>query len=418
MRAPLSSNVIVLVLATAAVVLVGLTIWIVVPAPTYTLLTLGVGAPELSPWLAALSALVGVLAARLCWGSTTGRVAAVCAGVAFLLSAWPLVRIPSTLRRFDEEWIRAFGAEAAAGPLDGSVRPPIVARDLVMGIAVHPVRVTRGIPFGSGGDGRLTLDVYAPSSGSARVPAAVVVQLYGGAWQRGEPGDDPTLATYLASRGYVVVALDYRHAPGARWPAQAEDLRAGLRWVETHVAASGGDPGRIVLLGRSAGAQLALTVAYADRNEAIRGVVSFYGPVDLVEGWRTPPWPDPIGVRAVLEAYLGGPPGDRLERYREASPISLVSPTAPPTLLIHGTRDHIVEARFVRSLHARLRAAGVAAALLELPWAEHAFDAVPNGISAQIALHYTERFLLTTLGGPFRRSAEQHDAPWDHGHAD
>jgi acetyl esterase/lipase len=57
-----------------------------------------------------------------------------------------------------------------------------------------------------------------------------------------------------------------------------------------------------------------------------------------------------------------------------------------------------VEARFGRDLHERLRAAGATSVLLEIPWAEHAFDAVPHGLSGQLALYYTERFLARTLG--------------------
>ena len=109
--------------------------------------------------------------------------------------------------------------------------------------------------------------------------------------------------------------------------------------------------------------------------------------------WREPPRPDPLGVRNVLEAYLGGTPADVPDAYHAASPIHHVSRSAPPTLLIYGARDHIVEARFGRALHERLRAAGATSVLLELPWSEHAFDLVPFGMGRRISLHYTERFL-------------------------
>ena len=74
-----------------------------------------------------------------------------------------------------------------------------------------------------------------------------------------------------------------------------------------------------------------------------------------------------------------------------------------PTLLIYGTRDHIVEARFGRMLHERLLATGTTSVLLEIPWAEHAFDAVANGPSAQIALYYTERFLAWAVASPLNK---------------
>jgi acetyl esterase/lipase len=77
--------------------------------------------------------------------------------------------------------------------------------------------------------------------------------------------------------------------------------------------------------------------------------------------------------------------------------VTYVTRQVPPTLLIYGSRDHVVEARFGRELHDRVREAGAASVLLEIPWADHAFDAIPNGLSAQIALYYTERFLAWAL---------------------
>ena len=69
----------------------------------------------------------------------------------------------------------------------------------------------------------------------------------------------------------------------------------------------------------------------------------------------------------------------------------------PPSLLDNVARDHIEAPRFGRELDGRLREAGGRSVLLEIPWAEHAFDAVPNGVSGQIALYYTERFLAWAL---------------------
>ena len=168
--------------------------------------------------------------------------------------------------------------------------------------------------------------------------------------------------------------------------------------MQAHAAEFDGDATRIAIVGRSAGAQLALVAAYERPDPAIRAVISYYGPVDLEEGWRNPPRPDPIDTRSLSEAYLGGTPDTVPDRYRAASPATYVSRDAPPTLLLYGSRDHVVEARFGRDLHAKLGAAGAVSVLLEIPWAEHAFDVVSNGISGQLSLHYAERFLAATLG--------------------
>jgi acetyl esterase/lipase len=65
---------------------------------------------------------------------------------------------------------------------------------------------------------------------------------------------------------------------------------------------------------------------------------------------------------------------------------------------VFGRRDNIVEARYGRRLRDALMASGNQVAYLEIPWAEHAFDELFNGPSAQLALYYTERFLAAVTG--------------------
>jgi acetyl esterase/lipase len=275
------------------------------------------------------------------------------------------------------------------------MRPfPIVPADLFRGIDFGETRVVRGIPFAAPGGQPLTLDIYRPLA-DGRFP--VIVQIYGGAWQRGAPADNSEFARYLAMRGYAVFAIDYRHAPRWTWPSQIEDVRAALVWVTAHAAEYGADPSRMALIGRSAGAQLALLAAYETGAPTVRAAVSFYGPVDLAEGYRHPPRPDPLDVRAIEETLLSGTPDSAPVRYREASPVTYVNRQLPPTLLLYGSRDHVVEARFGRMLDDRLRATGTTSVLLEIPWAEHAFDLIPSGLSSQIALYYVERFLAWAL---------------------
>ena len=273
----------------------------------------------------------------------------------------------------------------------------IVFVDLFRGVDVGDARVTRGIVFAAPAGVRLMLDIYRPVD-AGRYPA--VVQIYGGAWQRGAPGDDAAFATYLAARGFVVFAIDYRHAPEWQWPAQIVDVRSALGWIHEHGAEYEADASRLALLGRSSGAQLAMVAAYGPAAVPIRAVVSYYGPVDLTDGYRRPPRPDPLDARSLEETLLGGTPDQVPDRYREASPISYVTRRLPPSLLIYGGRDHVVLPRFGAMLDDRLRAAGATSVFLEIPWAEHAFDAIPNGPSAQLALYYTEQFLAWALDRP------------------
>lgn len=381
-------------LVPAAVVLIALAPWAIVPAPTTRLLVPGVGVPELSPALLPLAVIVAVFAAVLTQGRTRVVLVVALAGSAVLF-ALPLVRLPGTIRDFDAR-LAAVGITAPPDAV-GRMRPaPFVWRDLQRGIDLGDARITRGVVVANADDETLTADVYAPPSGTGH---PVVVQIYGGAWSRGDPDNDADFAQYLAARGHVVVAIDYRHAPRWTWPAQRDDVTTALAWVRDHVHEFGGDARRLVLLGRSAGAQLALVAAYTPGPLPVAGVVALYSPTNLAEGWRTPPSPDPLGVRGALEKYLGGTPDEQPDRYREASPVTHVSRDVPPTLLLNGGRDHAVEARFGRELDARLRAAGATSVYLELPWSEHAFDLPPRGLGLQISWYYAERFIAWALAG-------------------
>ena len=385
-----------------ALILVFLAAWIVLPAPNRPLLALSVGAPEVSAWLLVGALIVAGLAFAIDGPATTGpylrNLTILCAVLAAVLAVTPLARLPSTTRRFDATMRTSLGDDfLSAIPADYRARmrgAPVAALDLFRGIEIGDARVTRGIPLATPEGVPLTVDVYRPAA-SGRYPA--VVQIYGGAWQRGAPGDDATFATYLAARGFVVFAIDYRHAPEWQWPAQIEDVRAALVWIRAHGGEHDADPSRMALIGRSAGAQLAMVAAYEAGAPPISAVVSYYGPVDLVDGYRNPPRPDPIDVRSIEEVFLGGTPDGQPGRYREASPMTYVGSRLPPSLLIYGSRDHVVLPRFGAMLDQRLRAAGATSVFLEIPWAEHAFDAISNGPSGQLSLYYTEQFLAWAL---------------------
>ncbi len=347
------------VLALAAVVFF-VAMWLIVPAPTMTLLPLAVGGPEISPLLLVPALLVTFLAWR-----TRGRtrlVALALSTASVILFAIPMAQYPRDV--------------------------PFSITTLLAGVDMGQSRLTQRVPFAAPGGIQLTADIYQPTSHG---PHPVIVQIYGGAWQRGLPGNDAVLAARIASRGYVVVAIDYRHAPEWKWPAQLDDVQAALGWVRSHAAEYGGDASKLALFGRSAGAQLAVVAGL--RDPGVSAIISFYGPVNLTNGWRYPPRPDPIGSRAVLEAFIGGTPDQMPDRYREASPITYVSSKAPRTLLIYGSRDHIVQPQYGRNLHAALTSAGATSEFVEIPWGDHAFDALPAGLSGQVALFYTERFL-------------------------
>jgi acetyl esterase/lipase len=373
-------------------------IWIVLPPVLPWMLYPAVAMPELSAYVLGIAVVVATAVARHLRVSRAARLALVLSSASAALAIVPLAQAAYAAPRLEQVMRDAFGASMMDDPgrpgSAGMRTRPIVVADLFRGIDAGEERVTRGIEFASPGGVPLHLDVHAPVAPGS-YPA--IVQIYGGSWQRGEPGDNATFSRYFAARGFVVFAIDYRHAPRWRWPAQIEDVRTALAWIRSHGPEYGADVSRVALVGRSAGAHLALLAAYMPGNPHVSGVVSYYGPTDLAAGYRSPPRPDPIDVRTLIATLLGGTPDTVPDLYRDASPITYAPHPQPPTLLLYGGRDHIVSPQFGASLHDRLRATGTPVALLALPWAEHAFDAVAFGPGAQLALFHTERFLAWAL---------------------
>ena len=244
-------------------------------------------------------------------------------------------------------------------------------------------------------DQRLRLDYYQPPKASRPSPCVIVI--HGGSWRSGDSKQLAPLNPYLAARGYAVAAINYRLAPASRFPAARDDVIAAFNYLKSNADSLHLDPQRFVLLGRSAGGELALLVAYTQNDPAIRGVISFYGPTDMYWSYANPGNPLVIDTHDILHAYLGGSPKDVPENYDAASPIQFIDTSTPPTLLIHGNRDELVSVRQSERLAERLAQAGAPHFLLHLPWATHAGDFNFSGPFGQISTYATERFLVAVM---------------------
>jgi acetyl esterase/lipase len=227
----------------------------------------------------------------------------------------------------------------------------------------------------------------------------VVLVVHGGSWQYGDSRQLPEVNHYLAQRGYAVAAVNYRKAPVDPFPSACADVTAAIDYLKAHAEALNLNSQQFVLLGRSAGGQIALVVAYSTHDPAIRGVVSLYAPTDLVWSWEHPGNPRVIDGRKLLRDYLGGAPHERADAYRAASPLQLAHPLAPPTLLLHGGRDELVWLRQSERLAERLTEAEVNHLLVRLDWADHGFDVNLWGPAGQIYLYVLERFLAAVTRG-------------------
>lgn len=375
-----------------------LSLWVVVPAPNFALLPLGVGAPEISPWLVVVNAIAFLLVYLKRSKDWLYLVALGLSVVGLILSSLPLVQLPATMTRFTTEMQTHLGTNWDKPPveLQAKLRPqPFVLADVFRGISPGKFRAQTGIVFATPDETSLTLNAYHPEKVGKH---PTLIMIYGGAWRTGSPNDNEAFSHYLAAQGYTVITVSYRHAPQFRYPSQLLDVQAAIAYIQQHADELEVDVDRVAIMGRSAGAHLAMLAAYQSSPFLIRAVVNYYGPVDLTRGYNEPPFPDPIDTHQVLRDFLGGTPTDLPDLYRQASPLTYVVRSLPPTLLIYGDRDHLVQSKFGKALYDQLQQTGTTAVWLNIPWAEHAFDAVFNGVSNQLALYYTERFLAWALG--------------------
>jgi acetyl esterase/lipase len=244
--------------------------------------------------------------------------------------------------------------------------------------------------------GDLALDFYRAVG---HPNAACVLVVHGGGWNSGDRKQLDGLNHWLAHRGYAVAAISYRLAPRYTWPAPRDDVLAALSFLKSRARLLGIDPTRLVLLGRSAGGQIAEAVAYTANDPAIRGLVGLYSPADMHFAWDFGREDDVLNSLQLLRDFLGGTPTTVPAAYDSASPYLHVRPGLPPTLLIHGQLDTLVWHRQSERLAARLTEAHVPHVFVSLPWATHAFEYNLSGPGGQLTTYALERFLARTVGG-------------------
>jgi len=116
-------------------------------------------------------------------------------------------------------------------------------------------RIDRDLTYGD--HPRHRLDVHTSDAPAASAP--VLVFVHGGGFVGGDkhlPGTPryDLVGAWAVRHGWIGVTMTYRLAPEHQWPAGAQDVAAAVAWIRDNIAGYGGDPGRIVVAGNSAGA--------------------------------------------------------------------------------------------------------------------------------------------------------------------
>ena len=192
--------------------------------------------------------------------------------------------------------------------------------------------------------------------------------IHGGGWRGGNCKVHVPQILEFAKRGYVSATIQYRLVPAARWPAQIEDVKCGVRYLRANADKYHIDPERIGAVGFSAGAHLSMLLGTMDKQDGLEGsggnadqsskvqaVVAFFGPTDLAAK------DFPANVNGMIYDFLGGNARREAGRAsRPRRPITYVDKADAPTLIYHGTKDVLVPYNQAFLMTDKLTAAGSA----------------------------------------------------------
>lgn len=208
------------------------------------------------------------------------------------------------------------------------------------------------------------LDLYLPS-GASDYP--VVVFVHGGEWEGGDKSDGKTFGETLAQNGIGVASINYGLAPAVENPEQARDVARALAWVKANLPGRGADQNHIFLCGYSAGGQLVSLIAsnspYLNEQglklSDIKGVICLSGVYNMVS----------IGqyLGFALQPIFGTDPN----AFAQASPQLLISPQAPPFLILYAQSDLASLPEQARAYAQALQQAGVKVTIQQIAGRDH-----------------------------------------------
>ena len=270
-----------------------------------------------------------------------------------------------------------------------------------MSTAPDPAVTTKDVTYPAG-MGTQRARIYTPAGAKGKLP--VVLYIHGGGWVIADIDVyDASPRALAKAANAIVVSIEYRHAPEAKFPAAHDDANAAYQWVLANAAKWGGDPKKLALVGESAGGNMAMTVAMAARDKG---------------------WPAPLAVVAVYPVANTSMDTVSKMQFAAAKPLNtpmltwffkhtLASPdqAADPRLnLVAGKLDGLPPTTIILAqidplhddgagLADRLTAEGVSVELKEYPGVTHEFFGMGAIVpAAKQAVDYAAAKLKAAFG--------------------
>ncbi len=209
-----------------------------------------------------------------------------------------------------------------------------------------------------GKDSFQVMDIYLPKDRSVNHTKSLIL-IHGGGWNSGSKAEFSTYIDSFKTRlpDYAIFNINYRLVNGGHiFPTQEADVKAAVDFIAANAEKYHINKDKLVLLGVSAGGHLSLLQAYKYASPKIQAVVDYFGPTDLISMYNNP-W-HPL-VPLALQMVTGTTPQQDKKLFESSSPIEFVTPQSPPTLILHGGKDEIVDVSQSKALANKLKAAGV-----------------------------------------------------------
>jgi acetyl esterase/lipase len=256
------------------------------------------------------------------------------------------------------------------------------------------------VPYREGStDRKHRLDLFLPQG----TGWPILIFIHGGGLASGDKsfrvsGEDVygNIGRFYASQGIGVAVINYRLQPKVTWREQVDDVASATGWLAANLGLYGADTSRIFIGGHSAGAHLASRIALDPKPLAqfgfspanLSGVIAISGAgYDLADNETYE-----LGRnRCRYETcFRCGDPTDNW--MKEASPISFITPNAPPFLIIYAERETKSLIRQSELLHAALQRKQVPTEILVAPRQNHSRIVLtlsrPDKVSAPAILRF------------------------------
>lgn len=228
----------------------------------------------------------------------------------------------------------------------------------------HPatIREQKNLVYCRMGDRRLVTDVFYPAKNTKDKRVGIII-IHGGGWRSGNRMQHYPLAQHLAGLGYVCFTPEYRLSTEALYPAAVQDLKASVRWVKEHATEYRVDTTKIVMLGFSAGGQLAALIGNTNNQpafetggcnhaggSAVQAIVDIDGTLSFIHP-ESGEGDDSKKISAATN-WFGASKKDNPLLWEQASPLTWAGKNSVPTLFINSAveRMHAGRNDYIRLL--------------------------------------------------------------------